>query len=141
MQQKEKKNKLFDRALIARRLKNIRHKEADFITKLVINDLLERLNIISRKFTRAAIIAPTDRFLPLTAKSSKGEFYFEHYASLHTENEARLINVENLQLATKNYDLIISIFDMQIIDNVSLFLQNIKNHLVADGLMMAGFIG
>jgi SAM-dependent methyltransferase len=51
------------------------------------------------------------------------------------------IDPENLQLPRTDYDLIVSIFDLQVVNDVVGFLARIRAHLAPDGLFIAAAIG
>ncbi len=136
-----KKEKLFDRALIAKRIANNPPQNIDFVSQLVIDDLNLRLGAISRKFENCAIIAPIADFLPTKARTAKGEILFSRFATLWSKEKDKLLDGERLKLPKTDYDLIVSLLDLQIIDDVEIYLRNIHAHLADDGLMLVAFIG
>ncbi len=142
---KQKSAILFDKKLIATRLarglKNNDTKQIGFIYELLNNELSERLAIISRKFNKAAIIGPVTHYLPKSSNSANGKIIFNRFATLVPEAGKPLLDAESLQLPDSNYDLIVSLFDLQIVNDVVRYLQNIKTHLAPDGLMILAFIG
>jgi hypothetical protein len=133
--------KVFDRALISSHLGRRPHSHADFVTALALDDLAERLIAITRSFSRALIIAPDATPLPLMARSKNGSFAFERASTILPSPGATLLDPEALTLPRKDYDLIVSIFDLQVINDVPGFLARIKAHLVPDGLFLAAAIG
>ena len=111
--------KTFDRDLVARRLAR-RPGGEDFVTRLVLDDLEERLQIVTRSFERALIMAPDAALLPERGNSGNGSFAFERRTG---------------------YDLIVSLFDLQLINDVPGFLARVRAHLLPDGLFLAAALG
>ena len=56
--------KVFDRALIARHLRRRSPDRDDFVTRLALADLAERLGTVTRDFEQALIMAPDASVLP-----------------------------------------------------------------------------
>jgi hypothetical protein len=73
---------VFDRELIARRLHRRPEDRDDFVMRLVIDDLKERLLTITRTFERALIIAPDAAMLPDEGVTATGRFGFERLATV-----------------------------------------------------------
>jgi len=132
---------LFDKALLSARLKQRREQKADFVTKLVIADLGQRLKTITRTFSRALILGPDARHLPRTLTTKEGAVDFLAMSTLAQFEGSNYIDAENFTPFSREYDLIISLFDIATINDVPGFLHNVRRHLVADGLFMAAFIG
>lgn len=124
--------KIFDRALVQRRLARADANETDFVTKLVLDDLAERLGTITRTFTRAAIIGPRPAALPEMGSSAEGTFAYERIGAV-TEGVPAL--------AATDYGLIVSVLDLQWVDDVPAYLTHIFRHLAPDGLFVAALIG
>jgi SAM-dependent methyltransferase len=137
--------KLFDRKLIAKRLAAKKTAEADFITQLIYDDLHQRLAPISRSFDNAIIIAPEIKFTPKTSKTANSTISFSTLSTLTSLNDKIAIDPDNIILPKNNpknnYDLIVSILDLQIINNVERFLKNIRHSLAPDGLLLIAAIG
>jgi len=131
----------FDRNLVARHLQRRPGDFADFVTALAKDDLAERLIAVTREFSRALIMAPDARPLPIMGKSRNGAFRFERAASVLTSPGALAIDPEALELPHDDYDLIVSIFDMQVVNDVPGFLARIRGHLRPDGLFLAAAVG
>jgi hypothetical protein len=55
--------------------------------------------------------------------------------------DAPLIDPEALDLPRRDYDLIVSIFDLDVVDDVPGFLARARAHLRGDGLFLAAAIG
>lgn len=130
--------RIFDRELIASHLRRRPEGGDDFVTRLVLDDLADRLLAVKRSFNRALILAPDATPLPAAGRSGEGEFRFEHASTvLGSDN----IDPEALVLPSSHFDLIVSILDLQIVNDVPGFLARILAHLSPDGLFMAAMIG
>ena len=62
-------------------------------------------------------------------------------ATVVGSDDAPLVDPEALALPGEGYDLIVSLFDLQVVNDVPGFLARIRRHLVPDGLFMAAAIG
>jgi SAM-dependent methyltransferase len=130
--------KTFDRALIARRLARRKPEAEDFVTRLVLDDLEDRLLAVIRTFKQAAILAPDASQMPLRGNTSMGSFEFERISTVLDAT----VDPEALTLPRgAGYDLIVSIFDLQVVNDVVGFLARIRQHLAPDGLFIAAAIG
>ncbi len=74
--------KIFDRAAIARHLDRRPAGRDDFVMKLALGDLNDRLSTVTRSFERALILSPDAAMLPEHGKTAKGEFPFERLATV-----------------------------------------------------------
>lgn len=128
--------KVFDHALIARRLQRRPAERDDFVTRLALDDLAERLATVTRSFRQALILSPDGEGLPETGVSANGPFTFERAASMTGE-----LDPEALNLPRTGYDLIVSLFDLQMVNDVPGFLVRLRAHLTADGLFLAAIVG
>ncbi len=133
--------KVFDRTLIARHLERRPPGHDDFVTRLALEDLGERLAPVTRSFSRALIMAPDAGPLPEAGASAQGPFAFERAATVLARPGVPLVDPEALELPRRDYDLIVSIFDLDVVDDVPGFLARIRAHLKADGLFLAAAIG
>lgn len=129
----------FDRELIAHHLKRRPEGYADFVTALALTDLADRLMAVSRTFEQALIMAPDAAPLPISGKSVDGEIQFERVATVI--GPGVVVDPEALTLPRQQYDLIVSIFDLQVVNDVPGFLARIRAHLAPDGLFLAAMIG
>lgn len=133
--------KVFDRALIAEHLGRRPAEPDDFVTQLALDDLASRLITVSRDFERALILAPDGARLPLMGRSASGAFAFERLSTVLGSPDAPLVDPEALLLPRDDYDLIVSLFDLQVVNDVPGFLARIRAHLRPDGLMIAAALG
>ena len=129
--------RVFDHELIARRFAR-RAAGEDFVTRLVLDDLEDRLLTVVRPFERALLLAPDAAALPQRGNSGKGSFVFERLSTLHG---AEHVDPEQLQLPRNDYDLIVSLFDLQLVNDVPGYLARIRAHLAPDGLFLAAALG
>jgi SAM-dependent methyltransferase len=133
--------RVFDRDLVRRHLERRPASFADFITELAKDDLAERLLAVSRSFSRALIMAPDGRPLPIRGRSREGIFTFERAATVLPSPGAVLVDPEQLSLPHHDYDLIVSLLDLQVVNDVPGFLAQLRAHLRPDGLFLAAAIG
>ncbi|MDP1731261.1 MAG: methyltransferase domain-containing protein [Devosia sp.] len=129
----------FDRELIATHLRQRPHGIDDFVTGLALDDLGDRLLAVTRSFKRALIMAPDAAPLPHAGRSGEGDILFERAATI--AGGAELVDPEALVLRHPPYDLIVSIFDLQVVNDVPGFLARIRAQLAPDGLFLAAVIG
>lgn len=129
--------KTFDRELIAERLRRRKPETEDFVTRLVLDDLEDRLTAVIRTFRQAAILSPDASRMPERGNTRDGSFPFERFS---TVGEGSL-DPEQLTLPRSGYDLIVSIFDLQVVNDVVGFLARVRQHLAPDGLFIAAAIG
>jgi SAM-dependent methyltransferase len=133
--------RVFDRELIAGHLRRRPEGHDDFVTRLVLADLAERLGTVTRDFERAIILSPDASLLPRSGRSANGPFRFARAATVLPAAGVPLIDPEVLDLPERNYDLIVSIFDLDVVDDVPGFLARARAHLRGDGLFLAAAIG
>lgn len=133
--------KVFDRALIARHLRRRPEGRDDFVTRLVLADLAERLSTVTRRFEQALIMSPDASMLPKTGRSADAPFLYERVSTVLPATGVPLIDPEVLDLPRRGYDLIVSIFDLDVVDDVPGFLARARAHLRGDGLLLAAAIG
>jgi len=132
--------KVFDRELIAQHFAR-RSGGDDFVTRLALEDLATRLITVTRTFEAALIMAPDARELPVMGRSASGAFRFERAATVAPSEGASLVDPEVLALPRTDYDLIVSVFDLTVVNDVVGFLARLRRHLRPDGLFMAVAIG
>ena len=133
--------KVFDRALIARHLARRPPGRDDFVTRLVLADLADRLGTVTRDFEQAIILVARR----LGAARSRAQRQRRSFASSAPHRAAApgvpLVDPEALDLPRRGYDLIVSIFDLDVVDDVPGFLARARAHLRGDGLFLAAAIG
>jgi len=132
---------VFDKPLIAARLKRRDAGRDDFVTRLVLADLEERLGAIIRSFDKAIILAPDASVLPDAGQSAEAPIAFAKASTVLPMAGVPLVDPEALDLPERDYDLIVSLFDLDVVDDVPGFLARARAHLKPDGLFMAAAIG
>jgi SAM-dependent methyltransferase len=133
--------RIFDRPLIARHFARRPAGHDDFVTRLALDDLKERLAAVTRSFERALILAPDAALLPTHGWSGNGGFEFARAATVVPSRDAVLVDPEALSLPLPDYDLIVSLFDAQIVNDMVGFLARLRAHLRPDGLLLAALLG
>lgn len=133
--------RLFDAALIARHLERRPAGADDFVTALALADLAERLLAVNRRIERALIMAPDARPLPVAGATAAGPFAFARAATVLATPGTLLVDPEALRLPHADHDLVVSIFDAQIVNDVVGFLARLRAHLRPDGLLLAALCG
>ncbi len=132
---------VFDRELVARHLLRRDPAADDFVMQIALDDLASRLLTITREFEQALIMAPDGARLPLLGRSASGAFAFERVSTVLASADAPLVDPEMLVLPHTGYDLIVTLFDLQIVNDVPGFLSRIRAHLRPDGLIIAAALG
>ncbi len=132
---------VFDKGLLACRFARRAGKKADFVTELVISDLGERLSDISRTFSNALIIGPDAALLPQKLNSATAPINFQRASTLSENPAFDLLSTEQFQPEKSDHDLIVSLFDIGVTNDVPGFLKQALRHLTPDGLFMAAFVG
>ncbi len=133
--------KLLDRPLIARHLARRSAGHDDFVTRLVLADLALRLEAVIRDFSCAAILGPDAARLPASGRSASGPFAFERISTLLPVPGLPSVDPEALELPRRDYDLIVSVFDLDVVNDVPGFLRRVRGHLRGDGLFLAAAVG
>lgn len=131
---------IFDRAAIARNLARRPGGAEDFVTALMLDDLGQRLATVSRGFAKALMLSPDGR-LPETGTSASGPIRFERAATLLANPAMPVVDPERLVLPSPPYDLIVSVGDMQVVNDVPGFLARVRAQLAPDGLFLAAVLG
>ncbi|MEX0859443.1 MAG: SAM-dependent methyltransferase [Cucumibacter sp.] len=132
---------LFDRELVARRYAARTHQGMDFVTSLVLGDLGERLAAITRRFDKALILGPDAALLPASGETAGGPVAFARLATLVEAPGIMSFNPEKPVLPGRGYDLVVSLLDLQIVDDVIAYLVNIRRAMRPDGLFIAATLG
>src|SRR5690554_5654994 len=124
--------RLFDAARIAQNLAR-RAGPENFLRDLVLDDLADRLSAYKRDFARAVVIGPDADLLPETLFTANGPVKVQRVEAFAGETFPALPG--------DDYDLIISLLHLQVIDDVPGHLARLRRLLKPDGLLMAAFIG
>jgi len=124
---------IFDTALIRRHLAR-RTETGDFVFDLVIADLEDRLGALVRDFAKSAIIGPDVEKLPSSGQTASASFAFERYRSFSPDYDMP-------PLVGDDYKLIVSVLELQAINDVPGYLARLRAHLAPDGLLMIAALG
>ncbi|WP_299347762.1 methyltransferase domain-containing protein [uncultured Maritalea sp.] len=132
---------IFNRNRIQTRLKRRGFADDHFIAELVHGELQSRLATITRKFEKALFVAPSQEYLLDKGHTASDPIQFETATTLLPAKDIQHLNVEQFTPSADQYDLIISLMDLQTINDVPGFLSQIRNHLKPDGLFMGAALG
>lgn len=124
--------RLFDKIQIARNLAR-RTDSANFVRDLVLDDLADRLSAYKRHFSKAILIGPDAETLPETLFTAEGSIAVERVEAF--ANEGMPVCGEG------ECDLIVSLLQLQCVDDVPGHLARLRRMLKPDGLLMAAFLG
>ncbi|AVX03147.1 NADH dehydrogenase (ubiquinone) 1 alpha subcomplex assembly factor [Maritalea myrionectae] len=148
MAQKNQVKKLFDRELIAKRLQKASIFQTasgpdNFIADLMINDLKDRLSTITRKFEKALLLAPHPDFFAQNIKSAEGPINFDYALTLPSDakGDVPFYDPARLDLPHNDYDLIVSLADLHMMDDVPGFFVQAQRYLRPDGLCVVAALG
>lgn len=113
----------------ARGAKREARRGVSFLMRRAAEDAASRLEDINRKFERAVIIGAADRreLIISNLRPDRRPETFEH--------------VEAASALDGNYDLIVSLLELQSDDAIPETLLTYRQHLSADGLLLIGFLG
>lgn len=132
---------LFDRKRLGLNLEKAWTGKPDFVMQTVIDDLSFRLLPIVRNFSKALIMGPDARALPEHLSTPDGDIAFKRVSTLVDADGVTKVDPEALMLPEDDYDLIVSLLDLQVVNDVPGFLSRIRHHLKPDGLLLAASIG
>ena len=133
---------LFHRSRIAQRLKRRGPQPDDFFVKLIHTDMHERLGTITRTFSNALLLAPSADFLTPKSASAEAPIEFKCATTLLAHDDYPQIDTETFELQSeKPFDLIVSLMDLQTLNDVPGFLKKARQQLKPDGLFLAVAIG
>lgn len=111
----------------------------DFITRLVLDDLADRLLAISRGFERAVVLSPLPHLMPRHILTGGGEAPIVSIGTMPGAADA--VDPEALVLPRQDHDLIVSLFDLGRVNDVPGYLARLRAHLRPDGLLLAATPG
>lgn len=139
---------IFDRRLQRRWL--ARHRAGiaagDFLRRHVAEDLADRLSVVARRFEHGLVIgAGATAAAPALAQSGKieritiGEPALE-LAQGHSST-AVMLDSEVLPFASESFDLVVSLLDLQQVNDLPGALVQLRQILKPDGLLLASLVG
>jgi SAM-dependent methyltransferase len=143
---------VFDRALLAKRRERVaaRFGQASFLKDRAIEDICDRLSVVTRNFERALECGAwgnqfSDAIAQRPELIGKIEFLAQTNLSLSmlgAGNGARfVVDDETLPLAPESLDLLVSTLALHWINDVPGFLAQARLALAPDGLFLASFLG
>lgn len=119
---------IFDRALLARRLARIRGHEPNVLTRTIAEEAADRLDLVTRRFATAAVIAADpDHIAERLMPSGKIDRVVPFAPAAD----------EVLGLEAESFDAIFSILDLQTANDVPGLLVQMRRALRPDGLFLA----
>src|SRR5690606_16951876 len=89
-------------------------------------------------FANALAIGPDPELLPHEGRTSTGHVTFKRVATLGCEP---MEGSELPPLPGRDFDLIVSLLDLQIVNDVPGYLAQLARHLAPDGLLLAAALG
>lgn len=125
--------RIFDRALLQRRIEKARAGAPDFLLVRAADDLLDRLQTVMRPFPRALDLgAPTDHFAQAVVVSGRA-------APLRAGRfgGAAIVDEEILPFAPASFDLVVSGMALHWVNDLPGVLTQIRRILAPDGLFIA----
>ncbi|HHS83099.1 MAG TPA: SAM-dependent methyltransferase, partial [Devosia sp.] len=132
---------LFDRPRIARHLQAHPPAPDNFVMQRILEDLALRLGATTHTFDKAALLSPVTAPLPDTIGRPGAPVRLAPFSTLVPHANQPRVNPDALKLPETDYSLIVSLFDLAILDDVPGFLRQIRHHLAPDGLFLAAFVG
>ena len=139
--------KIFDLGLIQKRIVRARAMGANqFLIDRLQEDMFERLDLVQRPFTSILDVGTMTPGLIERLKEKYKPQTADHLEVLdHTKGKERalenFINGEALNLKPQSYDLIVSLFALQVINDLPGLLVQIRQALKPDGLFLACLLG
>jgi SAM-dependent methyltransferase len=120
--------KIFDRQLYLARLARTKATRPDILAQSIAAELVERLELISRTFNNACLIAVDAEPVAAALRASGKMLNLEII-------EPNASDISNLH--PEKYDAIFNIFDLHLVNDVPGTLIQMRRALVPDGLFMA----
>lgn len=119
---------IFDRDLLAERLRRKRKAEPNILTRTIGEELVERMGFVTRVFEHVCLIAPEPKHIADRLKET-GQV---KKLTAHT-----LSRGDDLHLPQAEFDALFSIFDLQSFNDVVGALVQMRRALKPDGLLLA----
>ena len=125
---------LFDGPLISAHLARRPAGPANFVRDLVLADLEDRLGTLIRDFPRALIIGPDALTLPERGASASASFTYQRLEAFSGADD-----LANLPVVP--FDLIVSVLQLQAVNDVPGYLARLRSILAPDGLLTIATLG
>ncbi|MCB1380846.1 MAG: methyltransferase domain-containing protein [Alphaproteobacteria bacterium] len=119
--------RVFDRPLYVARLARARGGEANALTRGITEELIERLDLVKRQFSKAAVIA---------AEPDHVAARLEQSGKVTAVTTLEPASDETLRLEPHSLEAVFSVFDLQAANDVPGVLVQIRRALKPDGLFM-----
>ena len=136
---------IFNRALLARRrARAVRRQPVSFMMDRCIEDCVEKLLDINRRFDRALILAPAAASEKLVDAIPKTKRPTHKTRGYFTDNPAGLdlcVDEENLPFELQSFDLIISLLGLHAVNDLPGALIQFRHALRPDGVFMGAIFG
>ena len=141
-------HQIFDRQLQRRWF--VRHRDGvaagDFLRLHVAADLADRLAVVTRRFEHALLLGPgVSAAAPLLRSTGRIERLVtaEPVFALIPAREpsAVIVDTEHLPFAAASFDLVVSLLDLQYVNDLPGALVQLRRILKPDGLMLASLVG
>jgi len=115
---------------------------ADFLSDIMAREILDRLDLVTREFSRALVIGSgADILIPALQKRGITCFYADASYRAAAAYKGVQVDEEQLPFADNMVDLVLSVGIFDNIDDVPGLLTLIRRILKADGLYLGSFIG
>ena len=136
---------IFDRALLKkRRARAARRQAVPFLMQRCIDDVVEKLLDINRTFTRALIIAPVavgQAVVRAIPKAKRPPHLQLGYFTEQPDGLDFILDEENLPFDASEFDLIISLMGLHVVNDLPGALIQIRRALIPDGVFIASLFG
>ncbi|MFO1120859.1 MAG: methyltransferase domain-containing protein [Hyphomicrobiales bacterium] len=119
---------IFDRDLLGRRLARARGPIPNILTSTIAEELAERLDLVTRHFARAAVIAADPQPIASRLKAT---------GRVEAATPVPSPPDENLALEPESLDAVFSVLDLQTANDVPGLLAQMRRALRPDGLFLA----
>jgi NADH dehydrogenase [ubiquinone] 1 alpha subcomplex assembly factor 5 len=113
----------------------------DFLSQVMVDEILERLDVVKRTFRRALIIGlPAERLGEELQKRGMAVVYADSSARLAKRLGGIICDDDRLPFADQSFDLIINIGSLDTVNDLPGALVLVRRILVPDGLMLAALV-
>lgn len=119
-----------------------RCKGADFFSQLMVEEILERLDVVKRTFQRALVIGLPAAHIGIELQARGMRVIFaDSSARLAQALGGVICDDDRLPFADHSFDLIINVGSLDTINDLPGALVLIRRLLIPDGLMLAALVG
>lgn len=134
---------IFDRELLLKKRSRASIGKADLLIKYSVNNILERLNYISKEFTTILNLGCKNSYgSELLKNKISSKYLLETDLTMKNSNFTRIIADEELIPFRENqFDLVVSVLNLHLINDLPGCLLQIKNILKPKGIFIACMFG